>query len=102
MVVHNTLLCLLVCYIIITISINVSICVPRPKNLEALHIGKMKAPPRWMKSEAIVPAFSAIHIVFDFALLSVPLIVLYQMKMSLSKKIRLCFLFSIGSVSTSE
>ena len=33
-------------------------------------------------------------------LLSVPLIILYQMQMDLSKKIRLGFLFSIGAVST--
>lgn len=102
MIVHNTFLFLLVCYIIITIFINVYICVPHPKNNQPLYIGKMQTPPRWIKREALIPAFSAIHLMFDFALLSVPLIVLSRMKMSLSKKIRLCFLFSIGSVSTSK
>lgn len=100
MIVHNTFLCLLVCYMFITIFINVYLCVPHPKNDQLLYLGKMQTPPRWIRTAAIVPAFSAIHLAFDFALLSVPLIVLYQLKMSLSKKIRLCFLFSIGLVST--
>lgn len=102
MIIHNTLLVMLVCYIIITIFINVFICTPHPKNFEMLYIGKMEKPPHWMKSKPIVPSFSAFHIVFDFLLLSVPLVVLYRMKMSLSRKVRLCFLFSIGAVSTSE
>ena len=40
-----------------------------------------------------------IHSTFDFALLTVPLIVLYQMRMSTGTKIRLGFLFSIGALS---
>ena len=40
-----------------------------------------------------------IHSAFDFALLAVPLIVLYRMKLSTGTKIRLGFLFSIGSLS---
>lgn len=39
------------------------------------------------------------HVVFDFCLLSVPLVILYKMKTNISKKVRLAFLFSIGSVS---
>ncbi len=40
-----------------------------------------------------------VHSFLDFCLLCVPLIVLYQMKMTLSKKVRLGFLFSVGLVS---
>lgn len=39
------------------------------------------------------------HSTFGFALLIVPLIVLYQMRMSTGTRIRLGFLFSIGSLS---
>lgn len=40
-----------------------------------------------------------VHSFLDFCLLSIPLIVLYQMNLTLSKKIRLGFLFSVGLVS---
>ena len=43
--------------------------------------------------------FIVFHVVFDFCLLSVPLIILFKMKTNTSKKIRLAFLFSIGSIS---
>ncbi|KAL6722048.1 hypothetical protein ACLMJK_001153 [Lecanora helva] len=40
-----------------------------------------------------------VHSALDFALLTVPLIVLYQMRMTTAKKLRLGFLFAIGAVS---
>lgn len=43
--------------------------------------------------------FIIAHVVFDFCLLSVPLIILFKIKTTTSKKIRLAFLFSIGSIS---
>ena len=102
MIFHNTLLCLLVLYAVITILINVFICIPFPKDFQILNIGRMNKPPRWINQKPVVPAFSAIHIAFDFILLSVPLIVLSRMKMAFSKKVRLLFLFSIGAVSTGK
>ncbi|KAL2036498.1 hypothetical protein N7G274_010764 [Stereocaulon virgatum] len=100
MIFHNTLLCLLVLYAVITILINVFICIPLPTGLEILSIGRMSKPPRWINQKPLVPAFSAIHIAFDFILLLVPLMVLSRMKMAFAKKARLLFLFSIGVIST--
>lgn len=40
-----------------------------------------------------------IHSFLDFCLLTIPIIVLCQMKLSFSKKLRLIFLFSVGLVS---
>lgn len=49
--------------------------------------------------DIVQDVFIVSHVVFDFCLLSVPLIILFKMKTNTSKKLRLAFLFSIGSIS---
>lgn len=44
-------------------------------------------------------ALATIHSFLDFCLLTIPIIVLCQMKLSLSRKLRLGFLFAVGLVS---
>ena len=52
-----------------------------------------------MNGNSVGIALSVVHIALDFALLSVPLIVLWKIKMSTAKKLRIGFLFSVGAVS---
>ena len=61
--------------------------------------GANLTPPVCLNGKALPIFLSVMHILFDFALLSVPLFVLWKTQMSTSKKLKLCFLFSIGSVS---
>ena len=99
MMAHYTFLFLLVCYIIISLCTNLFGCSPAVSlyNLEA--IGKVQKPIKCFDPNTLGIALSTVHVVFDFALLSVPMIVLYKIKMSLEKKIRLGFLFSVGTMS---
>ena len=72
-----------------------------PVNLKfsALAKGRHPTPNKCLNGNKLGYGLAIIHSTFDFALLTVPLIVLHQMKMSTGTKIRLAFLFSIGSVS---
>lgn len=55
--------------------------------------------PKCIEQSIVQDVFIIAHVVFDFCLLSVPLIILFKMKTNTSKKVRLAFLFSIGSIS---
>ena len=100
MICHNVMLGLISCWILSTIFIEVFKCTPVLTQWGFLGFGRPANPPsHCIKAKSYGLALSAIHIIFDFALLSVPLIVLSKMRMSTSKRVRLIFLFSIGSVS---
>ncbi|KAL8790584.1 MAG: hypothetical protein Q9195_006264 [Heterodermia aff. obscurata] len=72
-----------------------------PRLVAAILItyGALPAVPRCMNGNTVGIALSIVHIAFDFVLLSVPLIVLWKIKMSATKKLRVSFLFSIGAIS---
>lgn len=99
MIAHNVFLCLIVCYILIVIFTNFFFCHPARVHFSLVAYGSNPTPPVCLNGKVLPVFLSVVHILFDFALLSVPLIVLWKIQMSTSKKIRLCFLFSIGSVS---
>ena len=99
MIFHNTMLVLLVCYIIAAIFANIFSCNPAALNFRLSVLGQSKSPPKCVDNNHVTLPLSILHIVFDFALLSVPIIVLYQMQMSVPKKIRICILFSVGAIS---
>lgn len=100
MIAHNIFLCLLVCYLIIAVCLDVFTCIhPVGIQFDLLHYGSLKTPPKCINPNGVGIALSVIHITFDFALLSVPLIILSKIKMSTAKKLRVGFLFSVGSIS---
>lgn len=100
MIFHNTLLVLLLGYILGSILATYFVIWPHPENFSVIAIGQMATAPTFHPNKPVVTALSVIHMVFDLVLLAVPLIILYQIQMELSKKIRLGLLFSIGAVST--
>ena len=95
---HNIFLALLVSYVIAAVFICVFDCVPF-ENFSMAQIGKAAEPQRCLDLNTMNLALASIHIATDFSLLCVPIIVLYKMQMSVTKKLRLGFLFSIGSVA---
>ena len=99
MMAHYTFLFLLICYIIITLFLEMFKCHPAASHYSLIRIGQVENSVQCLQFSDIGIALSAVHVAFDFALLSVPLIILYKIKMNLAKKIRLAILFSIGSVS---
>ena len=99
MIAHNVFLSLLVVYIFTALFLNIFTCLPALSQFSLITYGSLPTAPKCMNKNAVGIALSIIHIAFDFALLSVPLIVLWKIKMSAMKKLRIGFLFSIGAIS---
>ena len=97
---HFTFLTLVSIYIVIAFFLNLLECHP-PYTVQYSLISFGKAPviPTCLAFNPLGISLSVIHIIFQFSLLTVPLVILYVIKMSLWKKIRLGFLFSVGSVA---
>lgn len=99
MIAHNIFLCLLVIYLVLGILLNVLVCSPAGVQYDAIRYGSLPEKPRCLNQNSMTISLSIVHIIFDFALLSVPLIVLSQIQMNIAKKLRIGFLFSVGSIS---
>ena len=99
MIAHNIFLGLLVSYLLVVVFTNIFFCNPARVHFSMVAYGSNPTPPVCMNGKVLPVFLSVMHILFDFALLSVPLTVLWKIQMSTSKKIKLCLLFSVGSVS---
>ena len=100
MIAHYVFLALVVGFMITALFSELFQCTG-PVNLKfsPLAKGRHPTPNKCINGNKLGYGLAIIHSTFDFALLTVPLIVLYSMKLSTGTKIRLAFLFSIGSVS---
>ncbi|MCJ1465364.1 hypothetical protein MMC07_003982 [Pseudocyphellaria aurata] len=96
---HNVFLVLVVSYTILALFINIFQCKPAGSQYDLIEFGRIVNPTKCLDEKILNNFFIICHVIFDFALLSVPLIVLYKIKMNTSRKIRIGFLFSIGSIS---
>lgn len=99
MVAHNVFLIILVIYLLVGLFLNTLSCTPAGVQFSLIRFGSEKEAPHCLDQKSFTVPLSVLHIVFDFALLSVPLIVLSKVQMSLAKKLRIGFLFSVGSIS---
>ena len=99
MIFHNIMLGLLVAYIISAICVQVFKCRPVLKGWDLKAYGISEQPVTCIPLTPVALGLNITHVLLDFALLSVPVIVFCRMKMNMSKRIRLISLFSIGSVS---
>ena len=94
---HNVFLFLVISYTIIAIFATSLQCTPYGTQFSLIRIGQVSV--KCIDGKRLLDSLLIIHVVFDFALLSVPLLVLYKIRMNVSRKIRLAFLFSVGSIS---
>ena len=99
MIAHNVFLCLFVIYLVLGILLNVLACSPAGVQYDAIRYGSLPEKPHCLNQNSMTISLSIVHIIFDFALLSVPLIVLSSIQMNMAKKLRIGFLFSVGSIS---
>lgn len=99
MIFHNIMLGLLVSFIISAVLLEVFKCHPVLRSWDLRGYGIMDQPVSCIPVTKYGLALNIIHVILDFALLSVPVIVFCKMKMNMSKRIRLIFLFSIGCMS---
>ena len=101
MIAHNIFLFIVISYIVTSIFLTTFSVNPPPAGWQLKNEGKMATPPKHrLPTDKIALGLSIIHIALDFALLSVPLIILHTMRMDMWKKLRLGFLFSVGAAST--
>lgn len=99
MIAHWTFFALLVAYTLAAIFMNIFQCNPASVNFNSIAAGKMPTKLRCMSEYTLGTALSSMHVAMDFCLLAVPIILLWRVKLSWAKKLRLYCLFSIGAMS---
>ncbi|KAM0799547.1 hypothetical protein BDR22DRAFT_778823, partial [Usnea florida] len=100
MLAHYGFLSLVVIYMIFALFMELFQCTgPAELKFSLIARGSHPEASKCLDGNKLGYSLSIVHSTMDFALLTVPLIILYQMQMSTRKKIKLGFLFSIGALS---
>jgi hypothetical protein len=96
---NNIFLVLLFIYIMVSLFWDIFSCSPAYAGWDPIRIGRENIKPKCFSVSILGTVLSTIHVVMDFGLLAVPLIVLWKVKMGWKTKSRLYFVFSIGMMS---
>lgn len=96
---HNTLLVLLIGFLLTAIFSFLFACYPVWWLFRWSDLGGRDYMSKCVDFDHLSMGLSILHPIFDLFLLPVPLIIMQRIKMSLSQRIRLWFLFSIGLLS---
>lgn len=99
---HYTYLALLLCLMLISVFLNIFACSPIATLFSLQAIARV-ANPRSIKclnDHTLSLATRTMHIVTDWLLLPVPLIILYRLRMPWKKKLRVGFIFCLGLISS--
>lgn len=96
---HNTLLVLLVAFTITVIFTFLFACYPVWTLFRWSDLGSRNYMSKCLDFDHLSMGLSIMHPIYDLFLLPVPLIIMQRIRMSLSQRIRLWFLFSIGLLS---
>lgn len=99
---HWTYFTILACLMPICVLLNIFSCSPIATSFTLQSIGNMTDPRKikCLDRSAISLATRTVHIVTDWLLLPVPLIIIWRLQMPLRKKVRLMLVFCIGLVSS--
>lgn len=99
---HWTYLAILTCLMLICVFLNIFSCSPVVVFFSLKYIGKMKNPQtiKCLNGNAISLFPRIAHIVTDWLLLPVPIIIIWRLQMPLARKLRLMFVFCIGLISS--
>lgn len=96
---NDIFLFLLFVYINLALFWNIFQCGPPYAGWDAIKTAKRGKPFHCQSDSMVGSTLSVIHVVMDFGLLSVPLIVLWKVRMGWFTSVRLYFVFSIASMS---
>lgn len=96
---NDVFLGLLTAYLIAALFMNIFQCSPAYGGWDAIRIGKDGVAAKCQSDSVFGSALSSIHVIMDFGLLSVPIIVLWKVKMGFGTKLRLYIVFGIGGMS---
>lgn len=88
----------LVIYILTSILLITFQCNPVVAGWDSVATGRLETPPKCLSELAVGNPLSIWHVVMDFCLLAVPILVLWKIKIPFNVKFRLLGLFSIGAV----
>lgn len=88
----------LVAYILCAILLITFECLPATAGFDFVYAGKLDKPPKCLSISAVANPLSVVHVVMDFCLLAVPILVLWKVRLPWATKIRLFLLFSVGAV----
>lgn len=100
MIAHWTFFALLVIYTLCALFMTVFQCNPQAASFDLIAAGKLNSPKKCLSENQIGISLSTIHVVMDFCLLSVPIIVLWKVQMPWSAKFRFFVIFGIGAMSS--
>lgn len=93
---HWTFFAALVMYIIAAVFLVTFQCVPAVAGWDSIGTGHLDKKPKCLSEETINNPLIIVHIIMDFCLLAVPVLVLWKLKIRPAVKIRLYLLFSVG------
>ena len=95
---HWTFFGILIIYILCAILLVTFACSPATAGFNTIAEGKLDKPPKCLSQSAQGNPLSVWHVVLDFCLLAVPVLVLWRVQLPWVTKIRLFFLFSLGAI----
>ncbi|TEY40357.1 hypothetical protein BOTCAL_0436g00070 [Botryotinia calthae] len=96
---NNVFLVLLVIYILVSLFWNIFLCSPVWGGWDAIRLGRENVVAKCFPVGTMGTIMSTIHVIMDFGLLAVPLIVLWKVKMGWRTRGRLYVVFAVGGVS---
>ncbi|KAL3424966.1 hypothetical protein PVAG01_04247 [Phlyctema vagabunda] len=96
---NNVFLALLFVYILVSLFWTIFQCKPAYGGWDPIRIGKEGKKAVCQSDNIVGSALSVIHVIMDFGLLAVPVIVLWKVKMGFRTKARLYLVFTIGGMS---
>ncbi|KAL8684196.1 MAG: hypothetical protein Q9224_006528 [Gallowayella concinna] len=96
---HWTFVGILVVYILCTIFLSTFQCSPPKGAWNTIATGHLEKAPTCIPDADLSLPLSIIHIILDFCLLAVPIIVLWKIQLPWNTKIRLYILFSAGALT---
>jgi hypothetical protein len=99
MIAHWIFFGLLIAYTTSALFMIIFQCNPQKANFDLIAAGKLSSAPKCISEDQIGISLSTIHVVMDFCLLSVPIMVLWRVQMPLATKIRFFIVFVIGAMS---
>jgi hypothetical protein len=96
---HWTFFSLLVAYTLTALFMNVFQCNPPKANFDSIATGKLSSAPKCITENQLGSTLSSMHVVMDFCLLAVPIIVLWKIQMDWLLKAQFFFVFGVGAMS---
>ncbi|KAI4113136.1 MAG: hypothetical protein LQ345_005818 [Seirophora villosa] len=95
---HWTFFGILTAFLICSVFVFAFQCIPVVGAWDTIATAHLDEPPRCRADSNISKPLSILHILMDFCLLAVPLLVLWRIQLARNTRIRMYILFSIGAL----